>query len=592
MTVLDHRYYHKSLGDFSSLANHGNKSGDVGWIEKDGVWCLDFGGTSSEIDCGTDSSLDLTGSYTIAALASASGVSSHGVICGRYDNSETKGFLLRFESTGAVRFTHLVQGTTEGGALSNNILSTTLHDDGAFHWIIGRFTEGVGSELYVDSVHKGSATTRTDGIASFAQTFYVGRQDHATANRLIGQVAEVKIWPNALNDADINREMLKARAKLSRRGHSAQSYFFLMDGQSLSTGVKGQPAVSTTARFGESFSGGPRSDVDELDWLEPLIENDNTGPDGNSQSGETICYGSVQKAFELGGYQLVSSTVGHAGYSITQLIKGTAWYDYLIAHMKAAYDLKTAQGDAFVLAALGWFQGESDNTMAVATYKGHMLQLLADVEADAKLIMGQTSKVHLISYQMSYYSRITPNVAIAQREMDRDEAYVHVALPMYFLPYVDGAHLTNIGYAWASRYMGRAFDSVIKTGDWKPVRPTSVTLNGKIFTVNFEVPSPPLVIDAVNVGQAQDDGFRALDDGGLLTPNRIEVVAPTQVEIEVDEVVGANPRIRYARDYLGSGMTITGGASGNLRDSDPGIWRYSSVDYNLYNWCVHFEQYV
>jgi hypothetical protein len=47
--------------------------------------------------------------------------------------------------------------------------------------------------------------------------------------------------------------------------------------------------------------------------------------------------------------------------------------------------------------------------------------------------------------------------------------------------------------------------------------------------------------------------------------------------------------VRYALDYLGVGLSITSGASGNLRDSTPETVTVSGVARPLYHLCPHFE---
>jgi len=47
-------------------------------------------------------------------------------------------------------------------------------------------------------------------------------------------------------------------------------------------------------------------------------------------------------------------------------------------------------------------------------------------------------------------------------------------------------------------------------------------------------------------------------------------------------------QVRYALDYAGDSLTITGGASGQLRDSDPALVSVAGIDRPLYHVCPHF----
>lgn len=201
MPVLDLRLFRGTFRDFAR-SNDGTPSSTT-WISRGRHLYASMGG--SEIDCGNDTSLDITGSYTMLVFFRARPVSAVGVMAGRYNDGVNKGAVVQLTATGAVEFNHCVQGSGEGGLQENHIVSGSTYDDDQPHVAVCRFTNGVGSELFVDGASVGTDTTYTTGVASFSQNFYVGRQSGGTSDNFVGLLGAVVLWPEALSNTDIAR---------------------------------------------------------------------------------------------------------------------------------------------------------------------------------------------------------------------------------------------------------------------------------------------------------------------------------------------------------------------------------------------------
>lgn len=372
---------------------------------------------------------------------------------------------------------------------------------------------------------------------------------------------------------------------------------FLLHGQSLAVGVKGQPAISLTQPYSNvAFDKGPRAIPDQIRDLKPLVEDNTEAPDGQTDAGETACSGCANYFTQLGGTQIVlASCAGHSGWRIDQLNKGTEWYNtYVIGQVTLGHDLVEWYGNNYECPAMGWIQGASDQLAGTtkSQYKTLLVGLQSDFDTDVKAISGQATTVKLLTGQTAYYARLSNNIPLAQYEAARDNANIIMVGPQYQFDTVDGTHLPNIAYKHFGYLFGRALYEVVTNGTWIPTQPTSVSAVGKVITIAFNVPSSPLVFDTVELPLATDYGFSVKDDTRTNTITDIQIIDSTNVQITVQYDLAANPKVRYGLDYLGSGLNITGGASGNLRDSDTGTWSYGGSTYNLYNWSVAFEEVI
>jgi hypothetical protein len=379
----------------------------------------------------------------------------------------------------------------------------------------------------------------------------------------------------------------------------AKAYNHLLSyGQSLSIGgAAGGPPISATQPYSNvTFDGGPRAG-DQVTYsyspLKPLVEELDAG--GRS---ETICSGAANYALTLAatedgvtpsGHVILASAPGLGGAGINGLKKGSLQYtNVFLQHVTQAKALAVD----YAAHAFCWIQGEADGNLGTtySTYRSLLEQLQVDIEADIKAISGQTSPVYCFTYQTS--SRVTINsaaVTLAQLDLAQKNAKFTLATPCYHLPFSDGTHLTPDGYKWLGAYFGRCYKQLV-FDRVKPkfLNPLSATRRGNVIRVRFDVPAPPLVLDTTTLALATDFGFKVLDGASTATISSVSIDGSDAVI-----VLSATPtgvvKVRYGLDYLGVGLTITTGASGNLRDSSPDSITISGVSRPLYNVCPHFE---
>lgn len=398
---------------------------------------------------------------------------------------------------------------------------------------------------------------------------------------------------------------------------------FLFYGQSLSVGAQGQSALSTTQPYSNiTFTGGVKSTKAGgtgwnagLSGFKPLVEDNITSDYEISYvRGETVCSGAAKYATELraiddgfatDSHIILASTAGHGGYTISQLSKAstdvthdttntvvspTNWYGVLLDQLTAAKTIATADGKTYGVPVVGWLQGEADRTMTAATYVTNLIALKNDIKADIHAATSSTDPMYFLTYQTAWCAGLSDTqVHLAQLAAAQQDDDIFLASPCYFMPSADGTHLTNVGYIWLGHYFGRAYKQIVSGKKPKWINPISATSRTTTLTIKFDVPVLPLRFDSITLPNTTDKGFKVVDDTGTLTLSDIQVINGDSVQITLNRALGANPVVRYAIDYLGTGCQFTSGASGNLCDSDLSTVTINSSVKPMFNVCPHFK---
>lgn len=366
----------------------------------------------------------------------------------------------------------------------------------------------------------------------------------------------------------------------------------LFNGQSLAVGYLGNPSISVSQPYSNiTFSSGPRAAGAIFSSFVPLVETDE--PD----LGETPCSGAanyaatlmaVENAIDPSAHVILASTGGSGGEAIANLSKPQYGYTKALAHVIGA----KALAPSYAVHAMAWMQSEQDvySATTFATYRAALAQLQVDMTEDVQTISGQTHPVHLLTNQVSYGAATHPDIALAQLDLAQAQDGVTLVTPCYHLPFnPDGIHLLPVGSKWIGAYIGRAYKRiVINKQQPKWLNPVSATLRGTVLRIRFDVPHRPLTFDTVSLAATVDHGFVVTNAGVPVTITALEVSGDEVVITLAAEPTGVVV-VRYALDNLAPALTITNGASGNLRDSDPSFITISGTDYPLYNVAPHFR---
>lgn len=372
-------------------------------------------------------------------------------------------------------------------------------------------------------------------------------------------------------------------------------------GQSLSTGVRAGAVLSATQPYSNlTFTGGVRGTGGDFSGVKPLIEDATyPTPDNESTVGETTCAGSanyaVMRAYKDNGispssFKVFASTAGHGGYTIDQLSKGSAWYNsQLLNHVNGSV-VANGQGNV-AINAIAWIQGESDRGSTTAAYKTKLIKLRNDLETDIRAATGQDSPLIFLCYQHSSYAKSNFVTQPAFLEVQNENDKFYMITPLYHLLHnADGVHLDAQAYKQLGAYMGRAYKELMVDGI-KPrrLRPLRSTFAANYVDVVFEVPYAPLVLDKIGMADTQDWGFQVTVDGSAVTVSNVEVIADDTVRITCGTMLTGAVAVSYATAYLGAGIYINGGASGNLRDSCPDTVFINNKQLPLWYPAPHFK---
>ena len=372
-------------------------------------------------------------------------------------------------------------------------------------------------------------------------------------------------------------------------------------GQSLSLGAQGRPVLSIVQPyFNKKFVGGTRGNGD-FSSLVPLVEDEISAQVPTHTGGETFLSGAanyaVMSAYRDNGvlpnkHVILGSTAGLGNTSINSLKKGTVQYqDYLLAQVAGG----AALSSNYAVQAVAWAQGEKDidASMNLVDYKALFDQFIIDSKKDIMATAGQSFEPAFISYQLSYAIRTKGNAVAESQYQAFKEGRAFLSCPTYrFTHYTgDGVHLVNNQYKLLGAYIGRVYKQLVvdkRRPDW--LEPLSAYIaNGKVC-VRFKVPKLPLVLDSVNLRSTTNSGFVVSNGATNLTISNITINSDV-VEITTTEALTGSIEVRYAYDVNGNN-TITGGATGNLRDSSDEAVTIDSVQYQLFHVAPHFKMSV
>ncbi|MDV2468913.1 sialate O-acetylesterase [Acinetobacter chinensis] len=401
----------------------------------------------------------------------------------------------------------------------------------------------------------------------------------------------------------VNQQQSKKHKYFSQKPVVAEMNHLVGYGQSLKTGATATVILSTSQPYANvTFNTGPRKDSAATSLI-PLVEQfNNPSSDGYVNRGETCCSGAANYASRAmmredginpSKHVIFASTAAHGGYRIDQLKKGSLWYSFFLEHITEAKRLSDSK--TYKTQAVDWGQGENDAvTGGIQTpygvYKPELAQLQIDATNDIKAITGQQDSVPFITYQMSYSAATWPDIAKAQLDLVRENDFFMLSTPMYHFPYAgDKVHLTNIGYKWFGAYVGRAYKQYLIEGRKSDfINPLSAQLAGNQIIIKFDVPTLPLRIDTTTLASTTNAGFKVMSGAGEIAITSV-IASDDTVILQLASAPASNVQVRYALDYLGTGLTITGGASGNLRDSTTDSVEIAGQIKPLYHICPHFE---
>jgi|GEM_PF-1437459 lysophospholipase L1-like esterase len=395
-------------------------------------------------------------------------------------------------------------------------------------------------------------------------------------------------------------------------------------GQSLAVGQNGNPPKSKTQPYGNlKLSTGTlawpidpnAASLAMVPLTEPVGRLSTNYPSAwpDNIAGETMhsCMGNQitasVKAASNRNYVSVQGEFGENGQCMTYLRKGAVpngvngrAFQATLIETQAITRLAVAAGKTYGVGAIAIVHGECD--AGNAAYEDALVQLWSDYNTDLRAITGQTQSIPLlVSQQNSTNEHSASTLAQWKVGVDHPGDFVCVG-PKYQYQSGDGTHLTVDGYQQLGEKFGQVFfERVVQGHDWQPLQPTSIERNGRVITLHFHVPAPPLLWDNVMQPPHQNamtewalgKGFEVSGGGKRIAISSAEILCDNignTVEITVAEDLPAGAIVSYALFGDGAPRSIPVAGTprwGLLRDSDPFVG--SSTQTAQPNYAVAFE---
>jgi hypothetical protein len=327
----------------------------------------------------------------------------------------------------------------------------------------------------------------------------------------------------------------------------------------------------------------PGTFSDNLNYPNNIYHNDSpTGPGGETPHSGMA--NALSKAWASRGnkddYITTHTAVGVGGFCLQYLTKGSTSFSAAVSEAKVYKKLADEAGKVYGVGGVIFTHGECDTTTKTADYGEKLYQLYQDFNTDLKAVTNQPNDIVLLASQQSSikgggYESSAVQLWRAGRE---HPGQIVCTGPKYAYGQY-GIHMPGPSYERVGEKYGEVFDLIVNQGKaWKPLGPNKITREGKVISIAFDVPNPPLVWDThlgkphqmAHKAWAEGKGFEVLD----ANKNEVQIVS---AEIEGDTVkltLAAEPSsaltVGYAltADDTGDFAGRDADLIGLLRDSD------------------------
>jgi hypothetical protein len=313
-------------------------------------------------------------------------------------------------------------------------------------------------------------------------------------------------------------------------------------------------------------------------------------------------------------YVGVHTVVGESGQPMTVIQKngvftgtvgtGARAYAATLFEAAAITRLATAMGKTFGIAAITIIHGEAD--AGNLHYANDLFQLISDYNADLLPLTGQTTRIPLLVSQQNAVPGDLNSVSVSAVQqwragVDHPGDIVCVG-PKYQYSYaVDGQriHIGPQEYEKVGEKIAQVYyERVVLGHDWQPLQPTGAEISGKVITVHFHVPVPPMIWDpslpsphTAIAEWANGRGFEVTAAGPAQTIDSVAIVDDTVQITCRNDLAGLAVTVGYAITTDGVPMGTTGTFRwGHLKDSDPFVGSVTGAAQP--NWAVAFQMTV
>ncbi|MBO2695817.1 phage tail-collar fiber domain-containing protein [Shewanella algae] len=371
------------------------------------------------------------------------------------------------------------------------------------------------------------------------------------------------------------------------------TWAFLLTGQSLAGGGVGNdatPEVKPPAYPDNIMMLSPQPVIDGLAYMgSTLLPLEET-------SRVTIAASWMQGVHEKKGVDCIFTGQAYGGQPYNAIKKGgsTGIYERCLQQITDVMNAKPQTQ----YQAVAIIHGEQDGINNNQAYDEDLIEWANNFNSDINAICNTTKQYQVFICQTATaggynfnggIDEMTFPTPLLQLKAHQNSNLINLVCPKYHLPYYDHSHLTNKGQVRLGEYYEKAMLKLKDSGNWSPLMPSMIELDGNQITITFAGAVGALTFDESLVKPIANYGFQYRDDGDN-SINSVAINASNQVVITLSGV-STNPVIAYGyHNGAGGGANQVAGYGdrGNLRDSDPTQSKYSTD--KLYNWCVMFRE--
>ena len=168
-------------------------------------------------------------------------------------------------------------------------------------------------------------------------------------------------------------------------------------------------------------------------------------------------------------------------------------YEATLIETRAITRLARAAGRTYGVGAITVTHGECDS--GDPTYGDRLYRLWMDYSVDLPAITGQSEPPLMITSQQNASGERSAATLAAWQIGVQHPSDVVCSGPKYQYPYTsDNVHLLVDGYELlGEKYAQVFYERQVLGSDWQPLQPTTVARAGRVVSVSFHVPVPPLV---------------------------------------------------------------------------------------------------
>ena len=324
-----------------------------------------------------------------------------------------------------------------------------------------------------------------------------------------------------------------------------------------------------------------------------------------------------RKAFELSVYGMAESLItelgedtilcifpgGHGLTDIKGLMKPVGPYNKFIEEIAHAYQNAQEMGWDFQIPAVCWMQGESDIADYPNTdYKALFHQMYNDLNTDIKQITHQANNIRIICYQSSALTKgdrfknnnfdgtegRTPEI---QMELVREDSLIWAMGPTYPYDFMrEALHIDAVGQKRIGDLAAKSALGIIRNDSrFIGLVPLKTQVEGNTVSIIFNVPTPPLCFDTIQVMKADHYGFNIIRQDNTDIVSNVILQGDTVVITCQESPIGCRIRYGVNGEFHKGGRLH--GSRGNLRDSQGKIRkvRINGKTYPQDNWCYIFD---